>query len=99
LGWYQTASEKERDHVRRYLHVTGDEIGWDFIRTAYASVSNMAIIPLQDFFSLGSEARLNTPGEPVGNWQWRYSDSQLRELHFEGGAAYLRDLGALYGRI
>lgn len=99
LGWYRTASEKERDHVRRYLHVTGTEIGWDFIRTSYASVSNMAIIPLQDLFSLGAEGRLNTPGEAAGNWQWRYPESQLRALHFDGGAAYLRDLGVLYDRV
>ena len=99
LGWYQAASEKERDHVRRYLRVSGDEIGWDFIRTAYASVSNLAVIPMQDFFSLGAEARFNTPGEPAGNWQWRYDEQRLRQLHQEGGAAYLHDLSVLYGRF
>jgi 4-alpha-glucanotransferase len=99
LGWYSSASEKEGDHVRRYLRVSGDEIGWDFIRAAYASVSNLAVIPMQDFFSLGVEARFNTPGEAVGNWQWRYDEQSLRQLHHEGGAAYLRDLATLYGRV
>ncbi|MDF3056432.1 MAG: 4-alpha-glucanotransferase [Rariglobus sp.] len=98
LGWYRAASEKERDHVRRYFRISGDEIGWDFIRTAYASVSNLAVIPMQDFFSMGAEARFNTPGEPAGNWQWRYAETQLRQLHQEGGGAYLRDLATLYGR-
>src|SRR5690606_1988999 len=69
LGWYASADEKTRDHVRRYLRVSGAEIGWDFVRAAYASVGNLAIIPLQDLFSLGSEGRFNTPGEPAGNWQ------------------------------
>jgi len=54
---------------------------------------------MQDFFSMGAEARFNTPGEPAGNWQWRHSEHQLRQLHEEGGAAYLRDLAALYGRL
>lgn len=98
LGWYRAASEKEQDHVRRYLRVSGDEIGWDFIRSAYAAVSNLAVIPMQDFFGLGGEARFNTPGEAAGNWQWRYSEVRLRQLHHEGGAAYLRDLAKLYGR-
>jgi len=98
LGWYASAEEKTRDHVRRYLRVDGREINWDFVRTAYASVSRLCIIPLQDLFNLGSSARLNTPGQPAGNWQWRYSAAQLESLHHDS-ANYLRDLGALYGRI
>jgi len=61
LGWYATADERTRDHVRRYLRVSGAEIGWDFVRTAYAAVSRLAVIPLQDLLSLGPEARFNTP--------------------------------------
>ncbi len=97
LGWYASADEKTRDHVRRYLRVSGSEIGWDFIRAAYAAVSRLAIIPLQDLLSLGSEARLNRPGRPDGNWQWRCRASQLDKL-FGTTAAYLRDLAALHGR-
>ena len=29
------------------------------------------MVPLQDLFGLGSEARMNTPGNPEGNWTWR----------------------------
>jgi 4-alpha-glucanotransferase len=58
-GWYAAADEKTRDHLRRYLRVSGAEIGWDFIRTAYAAVSNLAVIPLQDLLNLGSKARFN----------------------------------------
>ena len=98
LGWYAAADEKARDHARRYLRVTGREIGWDFIRAAYGAVSRLAVIPLQDILSLGSEARFNTPGRPQGNWQWRVSGPQLEAL-FGGTAAYLRDLGELSGRV
>jgi 4-alpha-glucanotransferase len=98
LGWYRSASAKEADYVRRYLRISGDEIPWDFIRSAYSSVSNLAVIPLQDLFGLGAEGRLNTPGQAAGNWQWRYDTHRLRQLHHEGGASYLKELAALYGR-
>lgn len=97
LGWYATASEKEQDHARRYFNISGQEIGWDFIRASYRSVSRLAIFPLQDLLSLGADARLNTPGEAQGNWQWRYRSPQL-DQHKEGTADYLRSLGKLYAR-
>ena len=98
LGWYAAAPEQERDHVRRYLRVDGREVGWDFIRTGYAAVSRLAVFPLQDILSLGSEARFNAPGKPQGNWQWRYRAGQVEQLINGGTAAYLKSLGALYGR-
>lgn len=96
-GWYATVDEKTRDHVRRYLRIGGGEIAWDFIRSAYASVANLAVIPLQDLLSLGSEARFNTPGRSQGNWTWRYRAEHLQALG-DGSGAYLRDLADLYGR-
>ena len=98
LGWYATTDEKARDHVRRYFRVGGQEVGWDFIRSAYASVANLAVVPLQDIFSLGSTARFNTPGKSQGNWTWRYRREQLEALR-SGTTAYLRSLAELYGRI
>lgn len=97
LGWYRTASEHERDHVRRYFRISGTEIAWDFLRAAYASPSRLAVLPLQDIFSLGSEARFNTPGKPQGNWHWRYRAADLEKL-FGGTTAYLRELAQLYAR-
>jgi 4-alpha-glucanotransferase len=97
LGWYAATDEKTRNHARRYLRVSGKEIGWDLLRAAYESVSRLAIIPLQDILSLGSEARFNFPGHPMGNWQWRYSEPQLEALCGDT-SEYLRDLGELYGR-
>lgn len=96
-GWYRAASDYERDHVRRYLRVSGEDIAWDFIRTSYASPARLAVVPLQDFFSLGSEARFNTPGVPSGNWRWRYSADAL-EKFFGGTTKYLTELAALTSR-
>ena len=98
LGWYASADERTRDHVRRYLRVSGSEIGWDFIRSAYASVARLAIVSLPDLLSLGSEARLNTPGVGQGNWTWRFRPEQLSRLDAQAGP-YLRELGQLHGRL
>ena len=97
LGWYASADELTRDHVRRYLRVSGAEIGWDFVRAAYASVSRLAVVPLVDLLNLGSEGRFNFPGKPAGNWRWRYRPAQLDRL-FGGPVDYLRDLGEICGR-
>ena len=102
LGWYRSALASPAlsgaaDHARRYLRVSGAEIPWDFIRAAYASAGNLAVIPLQDLMSLGSEARFNTPGTSSGNWQWRFTAPQLEKLHAES-APYLKSLADLYGR-
>ncbi len=97
LGWYRTADENTKDHVRRYLRIDGREIGWDLIRSAYASVSRLAILTMPDILGLGSEARFNVPGQGAGNWQWRYRSEQLSRA-FERTAPYLKELAGLYGR-
>lgn len=97
LGWFQAQSSEVQDYLRRYLRVDGSGMPWDLIRTAYESVANLAIIPLQDFLSLGSEARMNRPGDPHGNWSWRVEQSQLDHFVATSGA-YLKELAELYAR-
>lgn len=97
VGWYAAQDEKTRDHVRRYFRVSGQEIGWDFLRAAYASPCRLTIVSLQDLMNLGSSARFNTPGIANGNWEWRYKPHQLDDLQHHS-AAYLREIGELYGR-
>jgi 4-alpha-glucanotransferase len=97
LGWYRAADQTTRDHLNRYLRVSGENVGWDLIRCAYGAVSKMAIVPLQDFFSLGSEARFNSPGQAAGNWQWRFTADQLDRFASES-TPYLVELAELTGR-
>lgn len=96
-GWYASSPEKTRDFCRRYLSVSGNTIAWDFIRTVYASVAKLAILPFQDLLSLGSFARINLPGSAEGNWRWRCSVKDWERVHRESGA-YLNQLACLYGR-
>ena len=73
LGWFNAASDNERSAVRRYLAGSCEELNWGLIRLALMSVARIAIIPLQDLLSVGSEGRMNTPGRARGNWGWRYT--------------------------
>ncbi len=93
-GWYEKASEHEKDYLRRYLRVDGHDVAWDLIRLAMASTAQWAIVPLQDCLNLGSDARMNAPAVATGNWGWRY---QWRQFN-SGMDAGLAELATLYGR-
>ena len=77
LGWYHTRDAKEKAALHRYLGPVAEPVNWALIRLAYASVADVAVVPLQDVLSLGGEARMNTPGKPSGNWTWRFREHAL----------------------
>jgi 4-alpha-glucanotransferase len=78
VGWFQSgASDNERRNAEAYLGRCDDGIHWAFIRAALNSVAELALIPLQDVLGLGSEARMNTPSLPAGNWKWRFVPGQF----------------------
>ena len=54
---------------------------------AWGSVADTAIATMQDFLGLGSEARMNTPSVPDGNWCWRMVPGQLTDSLSERIAA------------
>ncbi len=88
------AHAAERAFARRYLATTGDEIHWTMIRAAFASVADLAVVPLQDVLGLGSEARMNVPGRAEGNWRWRFAWGQVTPAV----VGRVRELVELYGR-
>jgi 4-alpha-glucanotransferase len=96
-GWFNKQSQPVQDFFRRYLRVPGDAVPWDMIRAGYGSPSRLFVVPMQDLLSLGSEGRMNTPGQAVGNWQWRFTREQLDDL-WSGSAEYLQELAKLYDR-
>ena len=96
-GWYQTMPEWDRDFSVRYLgnsHTPEEEIHWDFIRAALGSRARLAVIPMQDYLGLGSEARINEPSTLGNNWKWRLLPENLDE----DLAGKCRDLAWVYGR-
>jgi 4-alpha-glucanotransferase len=76
LGWWMQASSVEKQAVEAYLGrapLSGKIASpvWPMIRAVESSVAKLAVVPVQDLFELGSNARMNTPSVPEGNWSWR----------------------------
>ncbi len=104
LGWWRSEGGdstrtledvvREKAFALRYLCADGTEMNWTLIRSALASVAATAMVPLQDVLGLGSEARMNQPSVPRGNWRWRFRAADLTPRL----ADRLGELAALYGR-
>lgn len=77
VGWYEKTIEQDKDYLRRYLNISGDDVAWDLIRLVWSSIGAYAITPVQDLLSQNSNCRMNTPGIGVGNWQYRFKQEQL----------------------
>ncbi|MEO1580512.1 MAG: 4-alpha-glucanotransferase [Pseudomonadota bacterium] len=86
VGWFlggpgdMRSATEIREHQVLTLERTGGtaaDVHWGLVRMAFGSEACMAIIPMQDFLGLGSDARLNTPGKPADNWQWRLRAGQF----------------------
>ncbi len=81
LGWWMKASSEEKQFLAKYLGYQSpeqiEEINWLLIRTALASVGDLAILPLQDLLDLDDRGRMNDPSKIAGNWRWRYNNSEI----------------------
>jgi 4-alpha-glucanotransferase len=94
-GWWKSLDAESRRRASDYLGTDGNEIEWDLIRTAYASVADRAVVPIQDVFGRESEARMNIPALAEGNWAWRAREEDFRPER----AARLARLARLTGRL
>ena len=45
------------------------------ISRLHRSRANTVILTMQDYLKEGGEYRINTPGTPSGNWQYRLSEN------------------------
>jgi len=94
VGWWKSASREERHHAQTYLASPLHEPAWDLLRAGMASVADTCVVPAQDLLQLGTDARMNFPGRPAGNWSWRVPKGAL-----DGALAQrLRRIAELYGR-
>jgi 4-alpha-glucanotransferase len=81
-GWYRTDSDElVKNTVQQYLArtITEEEIADNFIRMAYSSVAQVAILPIQDILGLDESARMNTPSQAQNNWTWRLLPNQVTQ--------------------
>lgn len=94
----QWLSEGDPKSVAYALSYAGGEREpvWSLIRLCQASVSDLAVVQMQDYLELGAEARMNFPGTRSGdNWTWR------ADMGFAGDelAQRILKLTATYGRL
>jgi 4-alpha-glucanotransferase len=95
-GWFEQATPEEKQRASSYLGVDGTSLPQAMIRAALTSVARLAIIPVQDVLGLGSEARMNRPGEGLENWCWRMAGGGALTMD---AARRLRALVEVTGRL
>jgi 4-alpha-glucanotransferase len=100
VGWYRclgrsVAGRAEKKRLHAYLGDSREPLHLQLVRLAYASVADLAMIPLQDALGLGQKARMNVPGTSSGNWDWRFDQRDMNRTL----ATRLRALAASYERI
>jgi len=97
-AWWSNTSEVVRARVERELagrRISGDDPVWALVELVFVARARVAFVQVQDLLGLGSEARMNKPGTPNGNWRWRLEPDQLDEEL----AARLRRLTEASGRL
>ncbi len=78
VGWWnEELTDEGRQFMSMYLHRGIEDIVYDLFQVGMISPAHTFIMPMQDLLGLGAEARMNTPGTPGGNWQWRMTWEQL----------------------
>lgn len=95
--WFETATPEAVKYATEYMNLSEAEGQvWGVIRTAFASVSDLCVVQMQDFLNLGGEARMNFPGTMTdANWTWRAGyEVTNRDL-----CARIRKLTELYDRL
>lgn len=82
IGWYKSLNKNDKKYAKQYMALTRKEgLCTGMIRTAFASVSDLVIIQMQDYLELGSSARMNTPSTiGNGNWAWRMKDGDINPV-------------------
>ncbi len=95
--WFDTADKDAVEYAKEYMCLSEREgLVWGVIRTAFASVSDLCVTPMQDFLDLGAEARMNFPGTMTDcNWTWRAKEGVINDRL----AQRIRKLTVLYARL
>jgi 4-alpha-glucanotransferase len=96
LGWFEQATPEEKQRASIYLGVNGSDVPRAMIRCALTSVARLAIVPVQDILGLGTEARMNRPGDGQNNWCWRMAGGGVLTMETAAG---LRRLVEITGRL
>jgi len=94
LGWLNSLAGEEKELLEKYTGEPASQQLMKVVEMAMASVAETAIFPLQDILELDTSARMNTPGTPSGNWEWRFQWKQLKAVQKK----QLKELTLKYNR-
>ena len=81
-SWFGTISKEEREMVREYMcdfYTPDDKINIPLICLIMRSVSDVCIVPIQDYLGLDDKSRINIPSTVGGNWTWRIKKEMLSD--------------------
>lgn len=81
-GWFMKLDISAKQYVLKCLGINdteGDKIIDLLIDSVLKSKASLVIIPLQDYLSLDSRGRINTPSTLGRNWVWRVKREMLTE--------------------
>lgn len=78
--WREQEDPEAIAFARKYLGIN-DEEGFNMgvIRGGMSSIAATFITQMQDWLELGEGCRMNCPGNPYGNWQWRILPEEINE--------------------
>ena len=97
LGYVWEIDESTRRQLFAYCGYSGGD--WDncydaIMRTMFSSAAGLLVLPVQDLLFYGSDTRFNTPGKSDGNWAYRLTREQMKNID----RAKYREWNRLYGR-
>ena len=77
-GWFEKITSEDLQNAIEYLGLNDTEgYVWGILRGGMSSVACLFIAQMQDYLELDNNARMNVPGEPEGNWQWRMLPNKI----------------------
>lgn len=95
-SWFDQLPRDDKKFAKEYLGLKGaKDAVWATIRSAFASVSDTVIIPMQDYLELPGYARINTPSTLGGNWVWRLKKDALSDEIRDK----MKDFARIYRRL
>lgn len=94
LGWFNALHDDIKARIYDYFGMPHEAMPWPLIRAAFASVSQLAVVPMQDALELDGDHRMNIPGTVEKNWRWRFNWDQAGSRIAER----LRALAEMYAR-
>lgn len=103
LGWLWATPMEEKLRLLRYCRYFGDnwgeggphsEVIHAIITTLWQSSALLTFLPVQDLCGFGTDTRMNIPGKPDHNWEFRITEEALSQIDTE----FFSRLNEIYAR-